>query len=175
MPKNSLDTSKTIQERIAATHVKNLDVDIAAMAAISNIFRISVLFHNQAEKRFLLGHNLTFSGFTVLWVLWVFGKMESFQLAKECGIAKGTLTGIVNTLEKYQFAERKPHTSDGRRKLVQLSRKGTSLMKKLFPKINDLEQEFVNGLEKSEMAELTRMLRIILHSQDQQPIRSGSV
>ena len=39
-------------------------------------------------------------------------------------------------------------------------------MKKLFPAINHLEREFVGGLKKSEKMELSRMLRIILHSQD---------
>ncbi|MCY3768469.1 MAG: MarR family transcriptional regulator [Gammaproteobacteria bacterium] len=165
----SRDTSKTIQESIATTHVAALDVDMDAMAAISNVFRVSVLFHNQAEKRFLLQHKLSFSGFTVLWVLWVFGKMESYQLAEECGITKGTLTGIVSTLEKHGFAERRAHPSDGRRRLVRLTRKGDGLMKKLFPTINALEQEFVAGLKPAELVELSRMLRIILHSQDPVP------
>ena len=166
MPGKSRDTSKTIQERIAATHVNALGVDLDAMAVISNVFRVSVLFHNEAEKRFLLKHKLTFSGFTVLWVLWVFGRMESYQLAEECGISKGTLTGIVSTLEKYQFAERKPHSTDGRRRVVHLTRKGSNLMKKLFPAINNLEKEFVSELTKSELAEASRILRIILHKQD---------
>ncbi|NKB76918.1 MAG: MarR family transcriptional regulator [Gammaproteobacteria bacterium] len=160
------DTSKTIQERIAATHVNELGVDLGAMAVISNIFRVSVLFHNQAEKRFLVKHKLTFSGFTVLWVLWVFGRMESYQLAEECGISKGTLTGIVNTLEKHGFAERKPHSTDGRRRFVQLTRKGRSLMKELFLAINALEREFVSELNQTEITEASRMLRIILHTQD---------
>ena len=153
-----------MQERIATTHVKDLDVDIESMAAISNIFRVSVLFRGRAEKTFLAKHNLSFSGFTVLWVLWVFGKMESYQLADECGISKGTLTGIVTTLEKYGFAERKAHESDGRRKFVQLTRKGKTLMKQLFLKINALEKEFVSELKKSEVSELSRLLRIILHT-----------
>ena len=166
MAAKSRNTSKTIQESMAATHVAALDVDLDAMAAISNVFRVSVLFRNQAEKRFLLQHRLSFSGFTVLWVLWVFGKMESYQLAEECGITKGTLTGIVSTLEKYGFAERSIHPSDGRRRLVRLTRSGNVLMKKLFPAINALEQEFVAGLTKAEQLELSRMLRIILHCQD---------
>jgi len=166
VPAKSRDTSKTIQERIAATHVNALGVDLDAMAVVSNIFRVSVLFRNQAEKRFLLKHNLTFSGFTVLWVLWVFGRMESYQLAEECGVSKGTLTGIVSTLEKYEFAERRSHPTDGRRRVVQLTRKGKSLMKKLFPDINDLEREFVGELNQSELAETSRILRIILHTQD---------
>ena len=167
MPKAKRDTSKTIQERIATTHVQSLDTDIDAMAAISNVFRVSVLFRNHAEKRLLLKHNLSFSGFTVLWVLWVFGEMEANQLAEECGISKGTLTGIANTLEKYGFATRTPHSTDGRRKLVLLTTAGRRLMKKLFPAINLLEQEFVSGLNKKELTELGRLLRIVLHSQDQ--------
>lgn len=164
MASHPRDTSKTIQERVATTHVKNLDVDTTAMAAISNIFRVSVLFRNQAEKRFLDLHRLSYSGFTVLWVLWVFGKMESYQLAEECGIAKGTLTGIVTTLEKNSFAERKPHASDGRRRLVQLTRRGSALMKRLFLQINALEKEFVAELKAGEISDLNRLLRIILHT-----------
>lgn len=162
------DTSKTIQERIATTHVKELEVDVDAMAAISNIFRVSVLFRNLAEKKFLDAHKLSFSGFTLLWVLWVFGKMETYQLAKECGIAKGTLTGILTTMEKHGLAERRPHATDGRRKLVQLTRKGNALMKRLFLQINRLEQEFVSELKKSELADLSRMLRIVLHTPEHQ-------
>lgn len=166
MTSGSRNTSKTIQERIAISHVSNLGLDIDAMSAISNVFRVSVLFRNQAEKRLLLRHNLSFSGFTVLWVLWVFGEMESHQLAEECGITKGTLTGIVNTLEKHGFAARKLHPTDGRRRLINLTVDGSMVMKDLFPAINALEQEFVAGLKKREITELNRLLRIILHSQD---------
>ena len=94
--------------------------------------------------------------------------MESYQLAQECGISKGTLTGIVNTLEKYRFAERKPHSTDGRRRLVQLTTKGKKLMKELFPAINSLEQEFVSKLNKKEITEAARIMRLILHTQDEQ-------
>jgi len=153
-----------MQERIETTHVKHLDVDVDAMAAISNISRVGLMFRNRAEKKLLDNHNLSFSGYTLLWVLWVFGKMESHQLAAECGIAKGTLTGIVSTLEKYGFAERKPHDSDGRRKFVELTHLGKVLMKRLFLQINSLEKEFVAELKKSEIADLSRLLRIILHT-----------
>jgi DNA-binding MarR family transcriptional regulator len=161
------DSSRAIQERIVSTDFKELDVDIDAMAAMSNVFRVSVLFRNQAEKKFLDKHNLSFSGFSVIASLWVFGEMESYQLAEECGIAKGTLTGIVTTLEKYGFAERKPHASDGRRKLVRLTAKGKTLMKQLFLQINELEKEFVAELNKNEINDLSRLLRLVLHTPEQ--------
>ena len=164
MPTHPRDTSKTIQERIATTHVRDLDVDIDAMAAISNIFRVAVMFRNLAEKKFLDAHNLSFSGFTLLWVLWVFGRMETYQLAEECGISKGTLTGILTTMEKHGLAERRPHATDGRRKLVQLTARGSELMQGLFKQINELEREFVSELKTDEIKDLGRMLRIVLHT-----------
>ena len=53
------DTSQTMQERIATTHVRDLDVDVDAMAAISNLFRVTNLFRGAAEKRFLDRHELS--------------------------------------------------------------------------------------------------------------------
>lgn len=164
MAGNRRDASLTIQERIAATHVCDLDVDLDAMAAISNVFRVALLFRNQAEKRFLDAHGLSFTGFTILWVLWVFGEMETHQLADECGIAKGTLTGILTTLEKHGLATRKPHATDGRRKLVEPTARGEKLMRRLFLEINALEREFVAELERDELTDLSRLLRIVLHT-----------
>lgn len=145
-----------------------MGVDLHAMAAISNIFRVAVLFRSRAEHTLLNRYNLSFSGFTVLWVLWVLGRKQSYDLAEECGIAKGTLTGIVTTLEKYQLAERRPHESDGRRKYVQLLPKGRSLMRRLFSKVNALETAFTADLSVREQKELSRMLRIILNSAESQ-------
>ena len=160
------DSTKTIQERIAATHVRNLDINMDAMAVITNVFRVSVLFRNTAERRFLDSHNLSFSGFTVLWVLWVWGRMESFRLAGECGITKGTLTGIVTTLEKSGLVERKLHQTDGRRRLVQATRKGRNLAKRAFLQVNGLEKEFVSRLAAAEVTETSRLLRIMLHTME---------
>ena len=160
------DSTPTIQERIAATHVRDLDIDTDAMAVISNVFRVAVLFRNTAEKRFLGASNLTFSGFTVLWVLWVWGEMESHKLAGECGVTKGTLTGIVTTLEKSTLVVRKPHHCDGRRRLIRATRKGRNLARRMFLKINSLEKEFVAQLESHQITEISRLLRIILYARE---------
>ena len=164
----SRNPSKTLQERIATTQVKSMGVDLHAMAVISNIFRVAALFRSRTERELLNRYNLSFTGFTVLWVLWIFGRKQSYDLAEECGIAKGTLTGIVSTLEKYQLAVRRPHETDGRRKYVQLSAKGRSLMQRLFPKVNALESAFTTELSVREQKELSRMLRIILNTAESQ-------
>jgi len=157
-------SAQTMQERIAVTHVRDLDIDADAMAVISNVFRVAALFRATAEKRFLNARQLSFSGFTVLWVLWVWGRMESHALAEQCGIAKGTLTGIVITLEKSGLVERKVHQTDRRRRLIQATRKGRNLARRAFLQVNRLEKEFVAGLNHREMTETGRLLRVILNT-----------
>ena len=43
---------------------------------------------------------LSFTAFTVMWVLWMWGEMESRAAGRRAGVTKGTLTGVVGTLER---------------------------------------------------------------------------
>ena len=141
-----------------------LAIDHESMAVLLNIFRVTMMFHNHAERNILDQHGLSFSGFTALWVLWIWGRKQSFELAAECGISKGTLTGVVKTLEKLGYAERKTHRTDERRVFVQLTPRGRALMKRLSPRINAAEVNVTRGLTKKEQRELAKMLRTILTS-----------
>ena len=155
--------SKTSAEYDVSTQLASLSIDHEAMAVITNIFRVAVTFRNHAERNLLDKYQLSFSGFTVLWVLWIWGRKQSYELAAECGISKGTLTGVVNTLEKKGYVARKPHRTDGRRLFIQLTSRGRSLMSRLFPRINATEVAFTDPLSGVEKRELVRMLRIILN------------
>lgn len=166
-PQQTGNSSRTIEERIAQTHIKNLPVNLDASAVISNIFRVAVMFRNRAEQSVLGQYNLSFSGFTVLWVLWVWGEKQSKDLARESGIAKGTLTGIVQTLQKHGLVDTKVHEADSRRKSILLTEAGKTTIQDVFLKINDLESAFVKNLAVDEMQGLSQKLRIILNSMDQ--------
>ena len=158
------DASATRAEREARERVETLGIDVGSFAAVSNIFRVANAVRNHTERALLSESNLSFSGFTVLWVLWVWGPKESRALAEESGISKSTLTGVVNTLERLGFAARKPHAMDGRRVSVQATRKGIETMRKIFPRFNDVEAMVTRDLSPEEKASLARMLRIMLHT-----------
>ena len=100
----------------------------------------------------------------MLWVLWVWGPMESRALAEESGISKSTLTGVVKTLERLGFASRKPHAMDGRRVFVQATREGIAAMRKIFLHFNEIETTVTRDLPAGEKEGLARMLRIMLHT-----------
>ena len=46
-------------------------VDVGAFAAVSNIFRVADAVRNHTERTLPGEFDLSFPGFTVLWVLWV--------------------------------------------------------------------------------------------------------
>ena len=95
-------------------------------------------------------------------MLWVWGEMETAQLATECDLAKGTLTGMLTTLEKRELVERTRSETDGRRVLVSATEAGTSMIDELFPRFNALEVDLTNGLSNDEQKELSRLLRIVI-------------
>ena len=158
------DASVTRAEREARKRVEALGIDVGAYAAVSNIFRVANAVRNYTERNLLSEFNLTFSGFTVLWVLWVWGPKESYALAEESGISKSTLTGVVKTLERLGLAARQPHASDGRRVLVRATRKGMAAMRRIFPRFNEIEALVTRDLSSGEKENLARTLRIMLHS-----------
>lgn len=140
--------------------------DFPALQAIQNIYRAAAAVRRQAERGVLADYGLTWARLTILWVLWVWDDMETARLADECGLAKGTLTGVLNTLEGQEFISRERMPSDKRRVLVALTAKGRATIEELYPKFNEYETAMCAGLSIAEQAELARMLRVVTMNAD---------
>ncbi|MGH2658372.1 MAG: MarR family transcriptional regulator, partial [Actinomycetota bacterium] len=87
-------------ERKVLEELGHLPLDFRAMWAVSNLFRASVAIRRHMEARVLAHDRLSWTSFVVLWVLWVWGEMESRDLAAAVGISRPTSTGVVTTLER---------------------------------------------------------------------------
>jgi DNA-binding MarR family transcriptional regulator len=112
------------------------------MAVVSNVYRAATAVRQHMENSVLRAADLTWTAWTVLWVLWIHGEMESHEVATEAGISKGTLTGVVRTLRSRNLLHHNAHPTDGRRVLLSLTPRGDSLMHELFPAFN-AEEAFV--------------------------------
>jgi MarR family transcriptional regulator, organic hydroperoxide resistance regulator len=141
-----------------------LDVDFAAMAVVANVFRVASAARVHLERTVLSEVGLSFTAFTVMWVLWIWGETETRELAVDAGVTKGTLTGVVGTLERRGLVNRRRHAGDGRLVRVSTTAAGNALMARLFARFNAGEARIVSGLDADESRQLAALLRGVLHS-----------
>lgn len=151
-------------ERDIRDRIGDQQLDFAAMAAVSNIYRAANVIRNRMERTVLAGEDLSWAAFTVLFVLWIWGDQQTRHLAEEAGVTKGTLTGVLKTLEKRGLARRRGHDADGRLVLVGLEPKGLDVIERLFPDFNKREAEVSAALTEEEKAQLASLLRKVIRS-----------
>lgn len=163
-----LEAERDIRSRLGARRL-----DFESMLAISNIYRAANAVRNRMEREVLGPSGLTWGGFTILFVLWVWGDRETSQLAEDCGLAKGTLTGMLQTLEKRKLVARSKHETDGRRVVVTLGRAGRDKIESVFPEFNRYEAKFTSDLSPEERLQLARLLRKVTATADGVPLVSG--
>jgi DNA-binding MarR family transcriptional regulator len=152
-----------VQARLRGLGI-DVDLDFASMAAVANVFRVASAARTHLERTVLAGVGLSFTAFTVMWVLWVWGEMESRELAIDAGITKGTLTGVVSTLEGRGLVQRRRDEVDGRLVLVSATPDGEELMAALFARFNEGEARVVSALDGAERDQLAYLLRKVLRS-----------
>jgi len=151
------ETEKTVQEKLG-----DIPLQWESMAAVANIYRAAAATRHHVENSVLREVELTWTGFVVLWVVWIFGEMETRNVAEEAGISKGTLTGVARTLEARGLVRRSAHATDGRMVLLALTQAGEALMRRLFPAFN-AEEAFVTArLSSADSLQLADLLRRIV-------------
>lgn len=151
-------------ENAVAERLGGTPLDYAAMAAVSSIYRAASAVRNHLEREILAPHGLTWTGWVVLLVIWVWESVESRHVAAEAGISKSTLTGVVTTLEKHRLVRRNHHPADGRRVVLTLTSRGEELLGTLLPKVNEREVSAVASLAESARDGMSAALRQIVLS-----------
>src|ERR1700722_11035060 len=151
-------------ERDIRNRIGEQPLDFAAMAAVSNIYRAANVIRNHLERKVLADEDLSWAAFTVLFVLWIWGDQQTRHLAAEAGVTKGTLTGVLKTLEKRGLAKRRSHEDDGRLVLGGLEPKGVAVIERLFPAFNLGESLVSSSLTEPEKEQLATLLRKIIRS-----------
>ncbi len=151
------ETEQAVQERLGGFALQR-----EQMAAVANIHRAAAAVRQHLENSVLRPHDLTWTGFVVLWVLWIWGEAETWSVAEEAGVSKGTLTGIARTLESRHLVARASHPDDGRRVLLSLTPEGEELMERLFPSFNAEEAFVATPLSAEDCLRLANGLRAIV-------------
>jgi DNA-binding MarR family transcriptional regulator len=153
-------------ERRVLEQLGHLPLDFRAMWAVSNLFRSSAAIRRHMEANVLADDRLSWTAFTGLWVLWIWGEMEAREFAQAVGISRPTTTGVVTTLEGRGFVKRRKDARDGRMVLVSLTAKGRRKIEQLFPRFNAEEAAVTAHLDGAQRDQLADLLRSMYRAVD---------
>jgi DNA-binding MarR family transcriptional regulator len=153
-------------ERKVLERLGHLPLDFRAMGAVSNLFRASAAVRRHMESKVLAADRLSWTSFVALWVLWVWGEMESRDLAAAVGVSRPTSTGVVTTLERRRFVRRRRNPADGRMVRVSLTEVGRAKIEELFPRFNAEEVALTAHLSAEEQQAMAALLRSMLRDDD---------
>ncbi len=154
-------------ERAMNARVADLALNFPAAHAISSLYRAANAARQHLTSSVLRPNDLTWTGFLVLWLLWIWESMQTRHVAENVGISKATLTGVTDTLVGRGLVVRIPSTVDRRLVELTLTPAGKSLMAEIYPQFNLAEADLVEQFTAAEVDTLTRLLRQIVTSSEE--------
>ncbi len=136
--------------------------DIASLQALLSIDHAASQVRGHLERQVLAAQRLSWAGFMVLFSLRVGGTQEVALLAAGCGLAKPTISGVVDTLTEKGHVLRKQLAGDRRRVEVSLTRKGRSAIDRIVPRFIAEGARLTSHLSKGAKLDLAEKLQSII-------------
>lgn len=140
------------------------ELNVTAVESCLTFLRTSADVHGLLDEHFAT-HGLSMGKFTVLMLLYKADRdllPEEFLTPSECatmaGVTKGTITGLLDGLERQGWLERRPHPEDRRRLIIALTAEGRSRLEALLPNHFRLIGDMTARLTSAEMEQLQALL-----------------
>ena len=113
-------------------------------------------------------HNLSGTAKQALAVIEGAGEpLEPSVIAERLIITTGSMTSMLNTLERRGLVRRKPHPDDRRKLLVSITAKGAAIVEAMLPALHSREHTIISdALSKAEQRQLRTLLAKVQASID---------
>jgi DNA-binding MarR family transcriptional regulator len=135
-----------------------LGADQLAAECVVNLIRTESLVVTELDRLFRC-HGLSGPGFNVLMIIEGAGRpLSPYEIGDRRLVTRGTVTGLIDTLEKQGLVRRTPHPDDRRMLLIELSGPGRALLAKVCSELFPVQEELISALSVSEKATLVRLL-----------------
>jgi DNA-binding MarR family transcriptional regulator len=130
-----------------------------ATECVLNTYVLAVMIE-RASTAWLKDQGLpSLTAFNVLTILHGAGEpLQPSTISDRLMVTRGTLTGILDTLERNGYTQRTQHAQDGRMRWVRLTSKGQAVVDALRPRIHRAERGLVTSLTRAEQEMLIDML-----------------
>jgi DNA-binding MarR family transcriptional regulator len=148
-------------------------LDPAAFGAYLNLLRTGDEVFDETT-RFLTKHHVSQGRFTVLMLLQrqCDDPCTPASLADEARVARATMTGLIDTLEKDGLVIRKADENDRRTVRLHLTRQGKAFVKRMLPDYFRCVSAIIKPLNAGERKEFVRLLQKI--QQGLPPLRNAT-
>ncbi|MEK5109661.1 MarR family transcriptional regulator [Cytobacillus sp. FSL K6-0129] len=137
---------------------KKTTIEPNAIALVTSLYRIGQGIKNKLEQEVLAKHKISWTSFSILYDLWIYGKMETKELALSAGVSKATISNIMRTLENKSFCRRETDPRDRRNTFVVITPKGRDVIEELYPEFHEGEISIVKGLKTDDQKQLAATL-----------------
>jgi DNA-binding MarR family transcriptional regulator len=143
-----------VKDQFAGDHVV---VDNAIGFWIHRVYQAS---RNEMYRRFReAGEEITPEQWAVLIRLWERDGQPQSVLSDSTFRDRPTMSRILDVLEARGIVERRADETDGRVRLVHLTRRGKALQKKLVPVARDIVERLVRDIDERDLVTTRRVLR----------------
>jgi DNA-binding MarR family transcriptional regulator len=145
------------------------DMDPVACEAYLMLRQVGDAMRASLEKR-LAAEGISHGRFMLLIVLdrEPDQPLAASELAEQAGVTKQTITSLLDGLERDQYVDRNPHPQDRRSVVVTLLPRGRELLERIMPPMYRRQVEMLGDLSREEQQTLTRLLKKIQLSADEQ-------
>ena len=137
-------------------------VDPAVFAATFDLFRVAnrLMYDFEANVHRPLG--MSWAGFRVLFCTWIEKEVEPRELARLCAVSRGTVSSVLNTLERDGLIRRRRQSADRRLVTVVITEKGRRRVKEAFQLQHAREHQWLGDLDRQTITGLVALLRHLL-------------
>jgi DNA-binding MarR family transcriptional regulator len=145
--------------RVEADHARRYPgADKLATECVVNLIRTESLVAGERNGRFRR-FGLTGSTFNVLMILDAAPEpLSPHQLGERLLVTRGTVTGLLDTLQRQDLVRRVPHPTDRRMLLIELTDTGRTMLRETWRTHFPAEAEMMSVLFDAEKETLVRLL-----------------
>ena len=134
-------------------------LNLEAISVATNLYRSAQKLRVKMETEILSSYQLSWTAFSILYDLWVWGRLETRKLAELSGISTATASNVIKTLEKKNFCGKSTDPRDRRHVFAEITPEGKDAIEELYPAFHKGETMLIKGMTKEEQNTLIELLR----------------
>lgn len=129
-----------------------------AAECVVNLIRAENLVAAELDRLFR-SHGLTGPGFNVLMIIEGAARpLSPYEIGERRLVTRGTVTGLLDTLEKQRLVRRTPHPDDRRMLLIELTDQGRALLAEVSDELFPAQTDMMSALSDRQKDILVRLL-----------------